>query len=282
MRLVLALVFVVACGSDGGGGGGGDGGGGGGSDGGGSGGSGDAAMPTRAGALLFQSYDAMNTPSTSTRGGVAAAELYASGAPCSTMQTIGPCVLLDCTGAAPALVSAGTITFAGAAEPVTLTPDAGNAYTRFMTSAAPLFAGGDSITVAASGADVPAFSTSLVMPGKTTITSPAKPTPQSPQLNINRTLDLTLQWTGSSVGKVQIGLNDLARHTLLCGFDASAGMGTIPSAALMTLPAGLGSFGIDAVNVEIHAAGDWGVKITGLFNSVWPDNSIVSGGTNLQ
>jgi hypothetical protein len=277
MRLVLALVLVVACGGDdsgggGGGGGGGDGGGGGGADG---------PKPTHAGFVAIQSYDAMNTPSTPTRGGTASAGFPASGDYCTTVQTIGACEVKTCTTPSET-VSAGAITITGAAEAITLTPAADHTYATFMT-AMPLFAGGESITFSAAGAEVPAFTASITTPAKATITSPAKPTPNAPYLNINRTLDMTVRWTGDGTGQVQVALNSSnAEHRLFCRFDASAGEGTLPTAALMTLDAGLGGFAMGSIADAEHDAGDWAIDVSAYFNAVWPDNAIVSGATMFQ
>jgi hypothetical protein len=265
MRLALALVFVVACGGADRGGGGGDG-----------------PKPTHAGFVSIQSYDAMNTPNTPTRGGTASAGFFSSGNYCTTTQVIGACEVATCTTTAPPAVSAGAITITGAAQPITLTPKADDTYAMFM-SASPLFSGGESITFAAAGADVPAFSASITMPAKATITSPAKPTPQSPYLNINRTLDLTVRWTGGGSGKLQVALDSQsADHRIFCRFDASAGTGTVTAAALATLEEGLGGFAMASIAMGEHDAGDWAVDVSAYFNAVWPDNAIVSGPTMFQ
>lgn len=270
MRAWVLFVLVAACGGDDSGGGGGGGGG----DGGGS--------PTHVGFVSIQSYDAMNTPQTPTRGGTASAGFYTSGNYCTTTQTIGACDVATCTTTAPPAASAGAITITGAAQPITLTPAADHTYATFMAQS-PLFAGGETITFAAAGADVPAFSATITMPGKATITSPAKPTPQSPYLDINRTLDLTVKWTGGGTGKVQVALNSQsADKRLFCRFDAGAGTGTIQAAALATLDAGLGGFAMASISVAPHVAGDWGVEVSSYFNAVWPDNAIVSGPTMFQ
>jgi hypothetical protein len=224
----------------------------------------------------------MNAPSTPTRGGTASAGFYASGNFCTTTQTIGACEVATCATAAPPAVSAGAITITGAAQPITLTPNADDTYTTFMATA-PLFSGGESITFAVAGADVPAFSAAITTPAKATITSPAKPTPQSPYLDINRTLDLTVTWTGGGSGKLQVALNNQAADKrLFCRFDASAHTGTISAAALATLDAGLGGFGMASIGLGEHVAGDWGIEVSAYFNAVWPDNAIVSGPTNFQ
>ncbi|HEY5945126.1 MAG TPA: hypothetical protein VIV40_06530 [Kofleriaceae bacterium] len=266
-----ALLLLAACG----GGGGGD-------DGSGSGSSDAPLAPGKTGYVSIQSYDAMNTPNTPTRGGTASAAFFSSGAFCTTTQTIGPCEVATCTSSQPPAISAGTIMISGAAMPITMTPTALSQYDTFMT-ASPLFSGGESITFAAAGAGVPAFSGSVTMPSKATITVPAKPSNQSPYLVINRGADYTVSWTGGGSGQVQVALNSqMADKRLFCRFDASAGTGKIPSAALATLDAGGGGFAMASVARKQQTAGEWGVELSGYFNAVWPDLSIVSGPTNFQ
>src|SRR5215207_7017227 len=148
-----ALVLLAACS-------------GGGDDGGGSG-SIDAPKATHSGYVSIQSYDAMNTPNTPTRGGTASAGFFASGAFCTNSMTIGACDIATCVSTPPAGVSAGTITITGAAQVVMMTPTATATYNTFMT-ADPLFSGGETITFAAAGADVPAFTKSITAPTKAT------------------------------------------------------------------------------------------------------------------
>jgi hypothetical protein len=163
--------------------------------------------------------------------------------------------------------------------PLTLTPNAVMSYETFVT-ASPLFAGGETVTFAAAGDGVPSFSGSVKMPGKATITAPAKP-PQS--LIVNRGADYTVSWTGGGSGLIQVAFqSELADRRLFCRFDASAGSGTIPKEALATLHAGGGGYAMAAIARTTVGAGDYGVELSGYFNAVWPDNSIVSGPTMFQ
>lgn len=269
MRILPAFLLLVACG-------GGDGGAGDDQPGG-----TDAPKPAYAGYLSIQSYDAMNVPGTPTRGGSASASFYTSAGSCSVMETIGPCDVSQCTSGAPAgQMSAGAITITGAQQAITLTPMLDKSYAQFTTMAAPLYAGGASITFSAAGADVPAFSQTLTMPSKTTITSPAEP---ATRLMVARGAEYSLAWSGGGAGIVQVMLfasNPDVR--LFCRFPASGGTGKVPVAALMKLPAGDGGFAIGAVNREAKVAGDYEVEISGYFNAVWPDSSIVSGAATFQ
>jgi hypothetical protein len=266
-----ALLLVAACGGGSGSGDGGD-------DTGGA----DAPRPTHAGFLGIQSYDAMNTPGTPTRGGTATAGFWAAGGFCTTMQTIGACDVARCLTSAPAQVSGGGVTISGAAQPIMLTPGAMDQYAPFMITS-PLFAGGEMITFTTAGAVVPSFTKTIKTPTKATITQPARPSMTSPYLVVNRTQDFTVSWSGGGSGKVQVALNSQqADQRVFCRFDASAGSGKVPSAVLSTLAPGQGGYAMAAITLEEAIAGDWAIEVSAYFNAVWPDNSIVSGPTMFQ
>lgn len=255
---------------------------GGGDDGGGGSGTPDAPKATRSGYVSIQSYDAMNAPNTPTRGGTASAGFYASGAFCTNMARVESCDFAMCVTTPPAAVSAGAITITGAAQPIMLMPAADKTYNTYMV-ATPLFAGGETITFAAAGGDVPAFDKTITAPTKTTITAPAEPPSSSPYLAIARASDFTVSWTGGGSGQVQIVLSSPQGDLrLFCRFDASAGTGKVPSGALLKLPSGTGSFAMASIAQTVHEAGDWAVDVSAYYNAVWPDASIVSGPAMLQ
>jgi hypothetical protein len=267
MRYVFVL--LAACGN--GGGGGGD-----------DVGTDATSQTSHSGYLQIQSYDAENTPGIPTRGGTAGAGFWASGAYCTQTQKIDPCMIYTCVTSPPASVSGGTVTITGAAQMITLTPNAMGQYETFMV-ANPLFNGGEMITFTTSGAMVPAVTKTITAPAKAMITAPAKPPMSSPYLVISRGQDFTVSWSGGGSGKVQVALNSTnADQRVFCRFNASAGTGKLPSAAISTLAAGTGGFAMAAITEEQAVAGDWGLDVSAYFNAVWPDNSIVSGPTMLQ
>lgn len=264
MRIHPVLLVLGACGGGGDGGGGDD-----------IPGGADAPKPAYGGYLSIQSYDAMNVPGIPTRGGTASASFYTGAGICSVRETVGPCDVSHCMPGPPAgQTSAGAITITGAQQPITLTPMSDKSYAQF-TTAASLFAGGESITFSAAGADVPAFSHTLTTPSKTTVTSPVEP---ATQLMVPRGAEYSVRWSGGRAGVVQVLLfasNPDIR--LLCRFSASGGTGNVPVAALMKLPVGDGGFAISAVNREAKVAGEYQVEVEAYYNAVWPDNSTVSG-----
>lgn len=266
MRIVL--IFLVACGGNGGAGDDGP--------------SPDAAPPAHSGFVSIQSYDAMNIPGTPTRGGSTSAGFFTAGSACTTMQTIGPCKVQQCATTQPqGAQSAGTITITGATKPLSIVPGADKTYPQ-QTSMTSLYNGGEMITFAAPGADVPAFSVTLTTPTKATITAPAKPAAGS-LLPINRAQDFSVSWTGGGSGRVQVFLSGAgSSSSLFCKFDASAGTGKVPAAALATMTGTMGSFAMASIAETESSAGDWGIGASAYFNAVWPDAAIVSGGSTIQ
>jgi hypothetical protein len=265
-----AIVLLAACGN---GGGGGD------DDGSGA---PDAPKATHSGYVSVQSYDAMNTPTTPTRGGTSSAGFFASGAFCMNTQRIGPCDLATCTTTPPPAVSAGVIMITGTTQAITMMPTATKTYDTFMV-ANPLFNGGESVTFTAAGADVPAFTKTITAPTKATITAPPKPSASSPFLNIPRGQDFSVSWSGGGTGLVQVALNsNNADQRLFCRFEANAGTGKVPAAALATLPQGNGGFAMASIAHNVFETGDWAIEASAYFNAVWPDNAIVSGPTMFQ
>ena len=263
--------MVAACGGDDDGGGGGGGG-------------TDSALPLHRGYVSIQSYDAMNVPNMPTVGGYASAGFFKSDGYCTTLETIGPCEVASCTTTTPTgATSAGTITMTGGLQPVTLAPSADKTYAQLMTMTK-LFDGGETITFAATGADVPAFTTTLTMPGKATITAPAEPPANSPYLLVPRSQDFAVSWSGGGgSGLLQVALDSSsADERLFCRFSVSARAGTIPAAALAKLPAGMGGFAMASIAEGEHLSGGWVVDVSGYFNAVWPDSSIVSGPATFQ
>ncbi|MGH7296631.1 MAG: hypothetical protein ACRELB_16955 [Polyangiaceae bacterium] len=160
----------------------------------------------------------------------------------------GPCLVTTCpthpaNDAGPvSLVSAGALTVTGGAfgdSGIDIGPDNLGSY--LYNTTGPMFSAGDTLTVSASGATVPAFApTSIVAPGSVTLTSPAQ---DSGVLTIPTTQDLAVAWTGGVTGArlildLSAAFTDGSSASAACSWDASSGAGTIPAGALASLAGG--------------------------------------------
>lgn len=244
---------------------------------------GDASLPTKFGSVFIQSYTAMQPPGTTIHGGSAAATFLTTAGPC-TRSMMGMCEIDSCSGGSGTAASAGTVTISGAMQPISMMPGTDHTYTALSTQTA-LFAGGDNLTFAASGADVPAFSQMLTAPGRVTITAPVKPSGGT--LTVMRAQDLTVSWSGGgSTGEVLVALlpgsATSGAMTLYCRFPASSGQGSVPALALQHLQGGAGAFAMASISDGGTTAGDWAVRLEAYVNAVWTDESIVSGPTMVQ
>ncbi len=124
-------------------------------------------------------------------------------------------------GTAPTLASAGTITYTGLEVPLMLTPSASNAYAGDAKGRS--FDAGEAITITASGAEVPPFTSALVAPARVHTDAPS---------SIARGADTTITWTPDGRA-AQFRIFVLGSSGILdCGFDATSGVATVPASAL--------------------------------------------------
>jgi hypothetical protein len=165
----------------------------------------------------------------------------------ATLATIGACRVESTDRPVPITFStshsAGVITITGGAQTVTFTPDASGAYPVYSNQSAGLWSGGETITVTATGAEVPAFSASATAPAPVQITQPAK-VPAGTVVMFDRTQDFPVSWVPGSGGELHamVVVNSQTageyQRQIDCAFQATAGSGVIPVAALTMLPAG--------------------------------------------
>lgn len=160
-------------------------------------------------------------------------------APGCTWTYDGSCSLQSCeTDAGLVAASAGELTFTvdGSATMVSPTGDA------YSPSQIANLVDGASVTIAAAGATVPAFTTSaLVMPATLTVSAPAN------NGTIDRTMPLTASWTATS-GMVYVNISQTSNggpypasyaRTIRCDVDAQAGSVAIPTSLLSGLATGM-------------------------------------------
>jgi hypothetical protein len=151
--------------------------------------------------------------------------------PCSS-QAFGDCVLSATCSSSVNYVSAGTLTVTSPATStlpannVTMVPNADNTYTAGGLSGA--FSGGESAHIAASGANVPAFSEDLTVPLALLIDSP---TPDSQGIiQASTSSDLVIQFSRGTTG-VELYVQN-ADGMFECHSAPGASSLTIPKNAL--------------------------------------------------
>lgn len=200
----------------------------------------------------------------------------------SAPQEIGPCTVLPPSGYHPhtsqRFVSAGTMDLYDGSQ-VTDVSFNQDLYTANLD----LLAGGGSLDVKASGGDAPAFKSRIVVPSQVTITSPTKP--PSGQLVFNPALDLPIAWSGGTDGDVSVYIAGMGIDTfpggIACTFPAADGAGTVPAAALATLPSS-GILGISSELASKIVVDSWTIDLAGYFGAVWPDGTGLSASYAVQ
>lgn len=187
-------------------------------------------------------------------------------------STVGPCAIK--TFSTPEVFgpkiaeSAGDVTITGGAVPLTLTPDGMNKYAKQKSTTVDLHAGGETLTISATGATIPAFTRDLVAPSYLDVTSPVQPANNDP-LPLDRTQDLVFTWNGGGTGEFVVLLGDSAT-SMTCKFPTTPGTATVPAAALSMLePGSHGLFLMQAASTEVVTAGDWTVQIIVASSLLW-------------
>ncbi len=186
---------------------------------------------------------------------------------CRLTSTYGACAVFACpspadAGATPA---AGTLTFAAPSLDAGETVDADPTGFYEVTTPAPLFAPGDTLTVTASGGAVPAFGpTTVTAPGSIALASPAL---DGGALAVPTGSDLGLSWTGGSAGSLAIltASGQTADGSLVvarCSYVAITDEGTLPAQVLGSLK-GLsqGTVGWGQANIATIDAGAWEIGV---------------------
>lgn len=146
-------------------------------------------------------------------------------------------------------------------------PESDGDYATQSFDAAPWMAGGESITVAWAhfpGSTTQAGGTFVAETPPYVTLSPGSPF-ADPTSTLDRTADLTFSWTSDTAPESTDYLGvyfDSGSTQVGCNFDASAGTGVVPAAALQTLGAGAGSF-------DIHSKRINGESLTATDGSTW-------------
>src|SRR5579859_1217871 len=208
-------------------------------------------------------------------------QLHAAPGCTSSATDGGACVVTTCAAnvasdaGAVALVTAGALTVTGGAfgdAGIAIGPDSLGSY--LYNTTGPMFVAGDTLTVAAAGATVPAFpAQTLTTPGPITLTAPVA---DGGTMTIPSASDLTVTWTGGTTGnRVVVDLAAFftsgASAGTVCAWDATAGTGTIPAAQLAPLASGTPQPNRSTVlwyqrTQATVAAGKWNVVVSAYIN----------------
>jgi hypothetical protein len=185
--------------------------------------------------------------------------------------TLGPCTLgvAGTTGGTVDDESAGALTVVGSST-VTV-QDANGSYDQTFPAA--LFVGGSVIRVSASGAAVPAFTTTVATPPVPTLVAPAMQDPESATPTpLGASSDLTFTWTGGATGQVWVLLwgNGPQTGWASCVFPAAAGAGTVPQAVVQAVGASA-TYQLGVTTSTFLVAGGYGVTVSASEYGVLPD-----------
>ncbi len=190
-------------------------------------------------------------------------------------KTIGECSYWEQDASCPPTDSdAGTVTIQ--------TPTATTSLTAAMPSTSgstPLFQPGETVEVSSTGAAVPAFAGSVVVPPAITLTS----TSLGGSTLLNTAEDLVLTWPATT-GHVVVFLasGDTAHRALSCTFDGAAGTGTMPSAALAAFPEKDASLVVYSIESTSLTAGDWPIHLTAQIQATDPQGNWMEVQVTLQ
>ena len=199
----------------------------------------------KSGLLAVTLSPSNNGTITTSVGGLFASGGYGLISSSCAITTTSACEIRTCAGpstlAAPKLESAGTITITGASFPLTLQPMhsstdpqammLGVDYVYAFAAGTALFVGGETLTVAATGAALPAFTTTLKAPAPIDVSEPLDGAAIDPN-------GVSFIWPPGTDGDVFVTVElgsscgGVARH-VGCTFLAKDGKGFVPGDALV-------------------------------------------------
>ncbi|HEY2745810.1 MAG TPA: hypothetical protein VGL86_14340 [Polyangia bacterium] len=197
--------------------------------------------------------------------------------PCTTQTIAGGCTATTCTqimdlGTPPIVLpaSAGVITIAGGASPLSFTPSPDDSTYSPSGSPMNLWSGGETLVASAPGGEVPGFMVSLTAPAAVTITAP------SGAVTLPSGQDLVLSTTATAMVRVSyeyIDATAMPTTTLdvACTVAPQSGSVVMPAAALALAPSGkritvaASTSALGTVDV-----GSWSIAFSASSNAAFP------------
>ena len=182
-----------------------------------------------------------------------------------TTKTVGPCILEtvgDGMQAKEEPASAGIVRLEGGKTAIALMPKADKSYAAISGTEA-LWSGGETLTVRATGQDVPPFMATLEAPSKITLTAPNMTA--AGDLTVSRSGGVSAVFNGASSGAVVLYFDIAASSnafTATCTFDVSSGTARVPASAFADFPAGEGTFDFYMKESVVATPPGWNVRFT--------------------
>jgi hypothetical protein len=151
-------------------------------------------------------------------------------------RLVSGCLFRDCAPADLAVpaysVNIGTIHVTSPTADVMLPPASDGQYVTLIRSGPLWSVAGAKVTISGSGADYPAFDVILDGPTAVTVTNPL-----AGALDVPRTADFSVSWTGGTTGHVTVEIAGTTQ-SLSCDFALASGSAFVPRQALSELTAG--------------------------------------------
>jgi hypothetical protein len=211
-----------------------------------------------------------DTTGTAQTGGLAF--FAAQGFNCPPVQ-VQSCRLARCPSnlTSPTFLGAGTLTAVGPSSTLTMNPPAPNGeYSGSLAGA--LWSGGETIPVAATGGDVPAFTLTPVAPLPLDVSAPVLGPPDDGgtlTLSASRLSDLGFAWSGGGSGWLLLTLTSSPATSpdggsgydvIECVFDAPSATGVLPSALLQQVAPGPGwTLAVFSMGAATGTAGSYAI-----------------------
>jgi hypothetical protein len=186
---------------------------------------------------------------------------------CTATVTSGACAYYTgCSTTNPSGDSAGTLTISGGSLGMqAVLPGTGNIYQYTGASGVTEFTAGQTLTVTASGATVPAFGPeSVTAPAMIGLTAPAA---TGGAYTISTASDLAVTWTGGQAGAQVLfeGVVGSGTSYFSCTWDAAPGSATVPHAVLTGLAGQSGAFlAYGQVTTTTFTAGAYTISLAAL------------------
>jgi hypothetical protein len=170
-------------------------------------------------------------------GVIARADLGANFLPFTGCETIGPCSLIPVSPPPAVRPQAGNITAVSGSSMLTTKPDPSTGAYVDAEFFGPFWTPGALLTFSAPGGSVPQFTGGFCAPAPVTITSPA--VSEVNTFVVDRSKDLTVQWTGTGPGLVEVQIfSAFAPEAAVCYYPVASMAGVIPREVLQMFPPG--------------------------------------------